>query len=40
MHFTITGEDLFLSVFETMKELELPWTKLKKVTTEGAASMV
>jgi hypothetical protein len=25
---TTTGEDLFLSVCETMKELQLPWTKL------------
>jgi hypothetical protein len=26
---TTTGKDLFLSVCETMKELEMPWTKLK-----------
>jgi hypothetical protein len=25
----VTGEDFFLSVYETMKELELSWTKLK-----------
>jgi hypothetical protein len=29
LHGTTTGEDLFLSVCEAMKELELPWTKLK-----------
>jgi hypothetical protein len=23
-----------------MKELELPWTKIKEVTTDGAASMI
>jgi hypothetical protein len=27
LHGITTGEDLFLSVCKTMKELELPWTK-------------
>jgi hypothetical protein len=36
---TTTEEDLFLSVYEAMKELELPWTKLKWVTDE-APSMI
>jgi hypothetical protein len=39
LHGTTTGEDLFLSVCETMKELELPWIKLKGVTTDGAQSI-
>jgi hypothetical protein len=26
---------LFLSACEAMKELEFPWTKLKRVTTEN-----
>jgi hypothetical protein len=32
LHGTTTGEDLFLSVCETMKELELPWKKWKILT--------
>jgi hypothetical protein len=40
LHGTKTGEDLFLSVCETMKVLELPWAKLQGVTTDGAVSMV
>jgi hypothetical protein len=39
LHGTTTGEDLFLSVCEAMKELELPGIKLKEVTTDGAPSM-
>jgi hypothetical protein len=39
-HGTTTGEDLFLSVCETMKELELPWTKQKGVSADGAPSMI
>jgi hypothetical protein len=35
LHGTTTGEDLFLSACEAMKELEFPWTKLKRVTTEN-----
>jgi len=35
LHGTTTGEDLFLSVCEIVKELELPWTKLKQVKTDG-----
>jgi hypothetical protein len=40
LHGTTTGEDMFLSMCETMKELELPWTKLKRVTTDKAPSMI
>jgi hypothetical protein len=32
--------DLFLNVCETMKELKLPWTRLKGVTTDGAPCMI
>jgi hypothetical protein len=32
-------EDLFWSACETNKERKLPWTKVKGVTTDGAASM-
>jgi hypothetical protein len=32
--------DLFLSVCETMKELELPWTNLNGVTTDRAPRMI
>jgi hypothetical protein len=34
-----TGENFFLSVYETMMELDLPCTKLKEVTTNEAPSM-
>jgi hypothetical protein len=37
---TTTGEDLLLSVYETTKELELPWKKWKVVTTGGAPGIV
>jgi hypothetical protein len=30
LHGTATKEDLFLRVYETMKEPDLPWTKLKE----------
>jgi hypothetical protein len=40
LHGTTAEVDLFLSVCETMKELELPWTKLMGVTTDGAPSMI
>jgi len=36
---TATGEDLLLAVSETMKELDLPCTKLTEVTTDRAPSM-
>jgi hypothetical protein len=36
---TTRGEDTILSMSETMKELDLPWTKLKDVTTDGDRSM-
>jgi hypothetical protein len=39
LHVTTTGED-FLSVCEAMKELDLPWTKVRGVTTDGAPSMI
>jgi hypothetical protein len=38
MYGSTTGENLFLSVYGIMKELNLPWSKLKSVTTDGAAS--
>jgi hypothetical protein len=31
---------LFLTVYETSKELELPWTKIKRVTTDRDTSMI
>jgi hypothetical protein len=34
-HGIATGKDLFLIMPETTKELELPWIKLKRVTTDG-----
>jgi hypothetical protein len=41
LHGTTTGEYLFLTagVCETMKQLGLPWTKLKGVTRGWAPSM-
>jgi hypothetical protein len=30
---------MFLSVYEAMTELELPWTEFKGVTTGGAPSI-
>jgi hypothetical protein len=39
LHGTTTEEDLFMSVCETMKELELLWTKLMGVTTDVTPSM-
>jgi len=35
-----TGENIFLSLTETLDELELNWEKLTCVTTDGAKSMV
>jgi hypothetical protein len=40
LHGTTTAENLFLSVFETMKEFELQQIKLKAVTTDGVPSMI
>jgi hypothetical protein len=40
LHGTTTGEDLSLIVCETMTKLELPWAKLKGVTTDRAPSMI
>jgi hypothetical protein len=37
---SLHGTILFFSVFETTKEFELRWTKLKGVTTDGAPSMI
>jgi hypothetical protein len=36
---TITGEDLFLKVQETVASLELSLEKLKSVTTDGGKDM-
>jgi len=40
-HDTTTGEDLFVCVCVcvNMKVIDLPWTKLKGVKTDGAPSM-
>jgi hypothetical protein len=39
LHGTTIGGGLFLSVCEILKELDLPWTKLKGLTTDGAPSL-
>jgi hypothetical protein len=39
LHGTTRGENSFLGVCESMKELELAWTKLKKVTKDRAPSV-
>jgi len=38
LHCTTTAEDSFLSVCETMMELDLPQTKLKEMITDGVPS--
>lgn len=37
---TTTGEDIFVQVCKTMEELNLDWSKLTSITTDGAPSMV
>uniref|UniRef100_A0A3B4V0U4 Uncharacterized protein n=1 Tax=Seriola dumerili TaxID=41447 RepID=A0A3B4V0U4_SERDU len=37
---TTTGEDIFCQVCQTMEELDLDWSKLASITTDGAPSMV
>ena len=37
---TTTGEVIFGKVCQTMKELDLDWSKLASITTDGAPSMV
>ncbi|KAM8774793.1 general transcription factor II-I repeat domain-containing protein 2-like [Rhynchonycteris naso] len=37
---TITGEDIYEKVSQTVKDLELDWAKLASVTTDGVPSMV
>ncbi|KAJ4927848.1 hypothetical protein JOQ06_015650, partial [Pogonophryne albipinna] len=37
---TTTGEDIFGKVCQTMEELDLDWSKLASITTDGAPSMV
>ncbi|XP_069971521.1 general transcription factor II-I repeat domain-containing protein 2 [Penaeus vannamei] len=37
---TTTGEDIFGKVYQTMEELDLDWSKLASITTDGASSMV
>ncbi len=37
---TMTGEDIFGKVCQTMGELGLDWSKLVSITTDGAPSMV
>ena len=33
---TTTGEDIFCKVRQTMEELDLDWSKLASITTDGA----
>ncbi|XP_037553998.1 general transcription factor II-I repeat domain-containing protein 2-like [Nematolebias whitei] len=37
---TTTGEDIFGKVYQTMEELDLDWSKLASITTDGAPNMV
>ena len=37
---TTTGEVIFGKVCQTIKELDLDWSKLASITTDGAPSMV
>lgn len=37
---TTTGEDIFGKVCQTMEELDLDWSKLASITTDGAPSMI
>ena len=37
---TMTGEDIFGKVCQTIKELDLDWSKLASITTDGAPSIV
>ncbi|KAK6313559.1 hypothetical protein J4Q44_G00169060 [Coregonus suidteri] len=37
---TTTGEDIFDKVCQTMEKLDLDWSKLASITTDGAPSMV
>ncbi|KAJ8009623.1 hypothetical protein DPEC_G00090820 [Dallia pectoralis] len=37
---TTTGEDIFVQVCKTMEQLDLHWSKLASITTDGAPSMV
>ena len=37
---TTTGEDIFCKVCQTMEELDLDWSKLASITTDGAPSMI
>ncbi|XP_023265197.1 general transcription factor II-I repeat domain-containing protein 2-like [Seriola lalandi dorsalis] len=37
---TTTGEDIFCQVCQTMEDLDLDWSKLASITTDGALSMV
>ncbi|XP_027230680.2 general transcription factor II-I repeat domain-containing protein 2A [Penaeus vannamei] len=37
---TTMGEDIFGKVHQTMEELDLDWSKLASITTDGAPSMV
>ncbi|XP_027230682.2 general transcription factor II-I repeat domain-containing protein 2-like [Penaeus vannamei] len=37
---TTTGEDIFGKVYQTMEELDLDWSKLASITTDGAPRMV
>jgi hypothetical protein len=39
LHGPTASEDLFLNACETIKELELPWTKLKRVKI-GTSSVI
>ncbi|XP_037779167.1 general transcription factor II-I repeat domain-containing protein 2A-like [Penaeus monodon] len=37
---TMTGDDIFGKVYQTMEGLDLDWLKLASITTDGAPSMV
>lgn len=37
---TTTGEDIFCKVRQMMEELDLDWSKLASITTDGALSMI
>ena len=37
---TTTGEDIFGKVCQTMEKLNLDWSKLASITTDGAPSMI
>lgn len=37
---TMTGEDIFCNVCQTMEELDLDWSKLASITTDGTPNMI